>query len=66
MAASGTRARRAAFSAVLSAGLRLGAKRWSPVPVAHAWRTAFKWVWHSLEPATRAATFCSSTTFQLM
>ena len=56
---------RAARMAFLSAGLSAGSKRLVP-PTWQACITALRCWLASFEPATNAATFCSSTDFQLM
>ena len=65
---SGTLTRRAALMAFLSAGFFSGLKQSSPGPsqFTQARSTAPRCFLLIFEPVTRAATFCSSRTFQSM
>ena len=58
----------AAFTSRFSAGFFSGSKQASPSAsqFTQAAITALRRFWQILEPVTRAATFCSSFTFQLM
>ena len=64
---SGTKAARAALTSRLSAEFLAGSKQSSPSPsqFTHAFMIAVRCFWQAFEPATSAATFCSSSTFQL-
>ena len=65
---SGTSSRRASLTSRFSAGFLSMAKQSSPGPsqLTQALMIALRWRLTSFEPATSAATFCSSLTFQSM
>src|SRR5262252_6861255 len=68
MKLSGTWLRRASLISRRSTGFLSGSKQSSPEPsqLTQAFITALRCFWLIFEPVTSAATFCSSTTFQLM
>src|SRR5215470_9465661 len=68
MKLSGTWLLRASLISRRSTGFLSGSKQSSPEPsqLTQAFITALRCFWLILEPVTSAATFCSSTTFQLM